>query len=86
MRFGSFENGTAAGFLGEQDLCDIEEWIDPRDLMDFLADEMDGLGIWRDGGSDTFCRWRFFLARRSIAAILEVATAALERAAFATVA
>ena len=54
--FGRFKNRAAAGFLGKQDLRDIKQRIDARDLMDFLADEVDGLGIRRDGGPHAFRR------------------------------
>ena len=33
--------------------------------MDFLADEMDGLGIRREGDAHAFCGRRFLIARRS---------------------
>jgi hypothetical protein len=60
---GSLEDGAAARFFCEEDLCDIEERIDASDLMDFLADEVDGLLVRSDGDADAFCGCGFLDAR-----------------------
>ena len=54
--------------------------------MDFLADEMHGLRIWRDGGADAILRADFDLLRRAVTTILVVAAPALRRAAVAALA
>jgi hypothetical protein len=80
------EDGTAAGFIREENFRDIEEWIDASDLVDFLADEMDGLLVWRDGDAHAFCWGDFFVARWCVAPILEVSAALLCGAAWSAIA
>ena len=50
-RWCGFEEGTAATTLGKQDLGDIEERINTRDLVDFLADEVHGFRIGNERDS-----------------------------------
>jgi hypothetical protein len=83
---GGFENRPTAGFFREQDLGDIEERIDPGDLMNFLADEMNGLRIGGDGHADPFFRACFFDPGRGVAAVSLIAAAGLEWAALAAIA
>ncbi len=53
--------------------------------MDFLADEMHGLRVWRDGDAHAFRGRCLFILRRAAAAIL-VIPAALEGTAFSAIA
>ena len=80
---GGFVNRPAAGFFREEDLGDIEERIDAGDLMDFLADEVDGLWIGRDGHAHAFFGTYFFDPGWGVAAVSVIAAAALERSALA---
>ena len=43
--------------------------------MDFLADEVDGLGVGNEGDAHPLGRWRFFITRRVIPAAAEFSTA-----------
>jgi hypothetical protein len=77
--FRGFEYGAAACALGEKDLGDIEERVNPRNLVDFLADEMHGVCVRRESDADTIGRRGFLVARRAAAAVIELATTAFER-------
>ena len=54
--------------------------------MDFLADEMHGLRIRRDGGANPILRADFDLLGRAVTTILVVAAPALRRSAVTTLA
>jgi len=83
--FLDFNERATAGTLGEENLRDIEQRINAGDLMNFLADEMNGLVVRYDGDSDSLCRCDVLTLRRAATAILEVAVstaaATLERTA-----
>ena len=80
--FGDLENRAATGALGEDDFRDVEERIDAGDLVDLLANELDG-GFFRDDGDvDSFGRRNEFLA----AGFRGAATSFLEIAAVSSVA
>jgi hypothetical protein len=83
---GCFENGTQARFFSEKDFGDVEQRIDAGDLVDFLADELDGLLVGDDGDAHAD-GWRSFLLNRwAAAAIFEFAATVLKRTAFSTLA
>lgn len=68
-----FELGTAAAALGEEDVGDVVERIDACDLMDFLHDEVNGLGVGKEDDVDAGSWENFFARRRAIAAVAIVA-------------
>ena len=61
--FFGLDDRTAAAAFGDDDLRDIEERVNARDLMHFLADESHRFGIgddrdlYADGGSDDGLAW-----------------------------
>ena len=80
--FRSLEDGAAARALGQQDLGDVVKRIDAGHLMDFLADEVHGLGVGHQRDAHAVGGRGLFVARRSRAAVLELAALA-ERPALA---
>ena len=60
--FGNFEMGAAAGALGEDNFCDIEERVNAGDVMDFFADKLDRGFVRNEGDVDAFCGSDFFTA------------------------
>src|SRR5688572_9800685 len=80
LGFLDFEEGPATTAFGEENLGDVEERIDAGDLMDFLADEVDGLGIRQQSHAHDGSGSDVLALGRSAAAILATAvttTAAL---------
>ena len=78
LLFGDLKHGAVAGALGEDDLCDIEEWIYACDLMDFLDDELD-CGLLRDEGEGDTFRWSDLFAveiRATTVSLVEIAASA----------
>ena len=78
LLFGDLKHGAVAGALGEDDLCDIEEWIYACDLMDFLDDELD-CGLLRDEGEGDTFRWSDLFAveiRTTTVSLVEIAASA----------
>ena len=71
---GDLDDRAATDALGEDDLRDVEQRVDAGDLLDLLADELDG-GLFRDDGDgDAFGgRDEFLTADLRAAASLEVA-------------
>ncbi len=85
VRFRSFENRAAAGLFREEDFRDVEHRINPGDLMDLLADQVNGVRIRTDGDTHSFLRIRFLGTWWSSATIVLISSAILERAALAIV-
>jgi hypothetical protein len=79
-----FEQGAAAGALGEEDLRDIVKRVNAGDLMDFLADEVNGFGIGDERDADAGGGSNFLALRRAVAAILEIAISAAALIGWAT--
>ncbi len=77
---GNLKGGAAAGALGEDDLCDIEEWIDAGDLVDFLADELDGVFLRGEGDGDALGGGDLLAAEVISAACVAVEVAAVSSA------
>jgi len=66
------KNRVAAVALGEDDLRDIEEWVDAGDLMDFFADELDRLLLRDKGHGDTFGGSDFLALKLRASAFVEI--------------
>ena len=75
---GGLKYRTATAALGEQDFRNIEKWIGSRHLMDFLADEMDGLDVGRKRHTHAFFGSSLLVARRRGTAIIKFPIASLE--------
>ena len=68
-----FEAGAAATAFREEDVGDIEQGINAGDLVDFLADEVDRLGIRLEDDADSGCGEDFLAGRWGVAAVAVVA-------------
>ena len=65
----------AAGLFREEDFRDVEHRINPGDLMDLLADQVNGVRIRTDGDTHSFLRIRFLGTWWSSATIVLISSA-----------
>jgi hypothetical protein len=77
----SFENRATPAAFGEQDFGDVVKRIDAGYLVDFLADQMDGLWIGDESDAHSFGGWRLLITGRLIGTPGEFPTPILERSA-----